>query len=66
MPVTHQSELVQELIKMLGIPNNCTDFFLQCTVNEIVLVECVFMPDGNQGPMITKQYRLEEINEEKE
>lgn len=45
MPIMSNGELVQELIKALGLPKRCRWFELRAATNEPVTVRCEYLPE---------------------
>lgn len=59
---------ILNLIKVLGLPEHCKSFNIECKPNSLLTVSCEYYPDLNldeNGELITlfKKYRLEEIEE---
>lgn len=47
---TDQQQIVQELIRVLGLPQGLRSFTVRASVTGSVLVECEYYPQGEQAP----------------
>jgi len=66
MPIPTTDKVVMQLMKLFGIPDNCSSFVIRADVGEMVRVDCTFLPDAlENGLEKIKHYTLEEITEEK-
>lgn len=62
----HTAKFWGELGKLIELPKNCQSFTLTLKPLQPVMVECVCLPDGgplDSEPVMTKRYRLEEIED---
>lgn len=67
--MSERSELVQDLMKALGLPKSTKWFVLSCRVGELVSIECEYYPEERTDlDTISKKYHLalEEIKENEE
>ena len=58
-------DFIKELATALGLPKNCIEFTLTARVDDVVKINCWYIPEPQMMPVL-KKYRLtaEEIKED--
>lgn len=71
MAMSHYSELIQELIRVLNLPENTISFSIHASVNSVVKVDVSFYPkelkidpETKERLVVNKKYFLQEIDGE--